>query len=44
MKILVTWGPGFIGSNFVRYILCEHDDDEVTKLDELTYASLIAQE
>ena len=37
MQILVTGGAGFIGSNFVRYLLDEHDDSVVT-LDALTYA------
>jgi dTDP-glucose 4,6-dehydratase len=38
MRILVTGGAGFIGSNFVHYVLEEHDDDEVITLDALTYA------
>ncbi|MCL0076899.1 dTDP-glucose 4,6-dehydratase, partial [Dehalococcoidia bacterium] len=38
MKILVTGGAGFIGSNFVCYVLREHPDWEVTNLDKLTYA------
>ena len=37
MRILVTGGAGFIGSNFVRYVLT-HSDDEVVVLDKLTYA------
>jgi dTDP-glucose 4,6-dehydratase len=37
MKILVTGGAGFIGSNFVRYILNKHPDYEVVNLDILTY-------
>jgi dTDP-glucose 4,6-dehydratase len=37
MRILVTGGAGFIGSNFVRYLLDTHDDQVVT-LDALTYA------
>jgi dTDP-glucose 4,6-dehydratase len=37
MRILVTGGAGFIGSNFVHYVLDEHDDEIVT-LDALTYA------
>ncbi len=37
MKLLVTGGAGFIGSNYVRWVL-EHTDDEVTVYDALTYA------
>lgn len=38
MKILVTGGAGFIGSNFVHYILKTYPEDEVVVLDALTYA------
>jgi dTDP-glucose 4,6-dehydratase len=38
MGILVTGGSGFIGSNFVRYMLNEHPDDVIINLDKLTYA------
>ena len=38
MKVLVTGGAGFIGSNFVRLTLDERPDAEVTVLDALTYA------
>lgn len=38
MKILVTGGCGFIGSNFVRHWREKHPGDEVTVLDKLTYA------
>lgn len=38
MKLLVTGGAGFIGSNFVHYILRERPDWHVTVLDALTYA------
>ena len=38
MKILVTGGAGFIGSNFIRYWLKNHSDDEIVNLDKLTYA------
>jgi len=36
--ILITGGAGFIGSNFVKYILKEHPEYEVIVLDKLTYA------
>src|SRR3972149_7786110 len=36
-KLLVTGGCGFIGSNFIRYVLNNHNDD-VLNLDALTYA------
>ncbi len=38
MKILVTGGAGFIGSNFIRLVLSKHPDHEVVNLDKLTYA------
>jgi len=38
MKLLVTGGAGFIGSNFVHYWLKNHPADEITNLDSLTYA------
>jgi dTDP-glucose 4,6-dehydratase len=38
MRILVTGGAGFIGSNFVHYWLDRHPDDHVVVLDLLTYA------
>ena len=38
VKVLVTGGAGFIGSNFVRYALNAHPDWHVTTLDKLTYA------
>ncbi len=40
-KILVTGGAGFIGSNFVYYILRNHPEDEIVCLDALTYAANI---
>ena len=38
MKILVTGGAGFIGSNFVRYMLAAHTDVDIVNFDKLTYA------
>ena len=38
MRILVTGGAGFIGSNFVRHVLTAHPGDSVVNLDKLTYA------
>ena len=38
MKLVVTGGAGFIGSNFIRHVLREHPDDRVVNLDKLTYA------
>jgi len=37
-KILVTGGAGFMGSNFIRYILKKHPNWQVVNLDKLTYA------
>lgn len=38
MKIIVTGGAGFIGGNFVHYMLREHPEDQIICLDALTYA------
>jgi dTDP-glucose 4,6-dehydratase len=38
VKVLVTGGAGFIGSNFVRYAIEAHEDWQVTTFDKLTYA------
>ncbi|HHY35331.1 MAG TPA: NAD-dependent epimerase/dehydratase family protein, partial [Firmicutes bacterium] len=38
MRILVTGGAGFIGSNFIRYVLRNRSAWHVTNLDKLTYA------
>ncbi|MEW6207451.1 MAG: dTDP-glucose 4,6-dehydratase [Acidobacteriota bacterium] len=38
MRLLITGGAGFIGSNFIRLILSAYTDYEVTNLDKLTYA------
>lgn len=38
MKLLVTGGAGFIGSNFIRYILNKYPDYKIINYDKLTYA------
>ena len=38
MRLLVTGGAGFIGSNYIRYILEKYPEDEIINLDVLTYA------
>ncbi|WP_125704626.1 dTDP-glucose 4,6-dehydratase [Lacticaseibacillus daqingensis] len=38
MKIMVTGGAGFIGSNFVHYVYENHPDVQIVVLDKLTYA------
>lgn len=38
MKLLVTGGAGFIGSNFILYWMKQHPEDQVVNLDKLTYA------
>lgn len=42
MNILVTGGAGFIGSNFVRYMLGAYPDYDIINLDALTYAGNLA--
>lgn len=38
MKLIITGGAGFIGSNFIYYQLKHHPEDEFICLDKLTYA------
>jgi dTDP-glucose 4,6-dehydratase len=38
LKLLVTGGAGFIGSNFIRFMLDKHNDIQIINLDKLTYA------
>ncbi|MCX6373077.1 MAG: dTDP-glucose 4,6-dehydratase [Actinobacteria bacterium] len=38
VRLVVTGGAGFIGANFVRFMLRRYDDLEVVNLDKLTYA------
>jgi dTDP-glucose 4,6-dehydratase len=39
MKILVTGGSGFIGSNFIKHWFSAHPDDSIINLDKMTYAA-----
>lgn len=39
MKLLVTGGLGFIGSNFINYWLSNHPDDNIINVDKVTYAA-----
>ena len=39
MRLLVTGGCGFIGSNFIRYVLDHYQPEMITNVDALTYAS-----
>ena len=41
MKIIVTGGAGFIGSNFIFYMLAQHPDYKIICVDKLTYAGNI---
>jgi dTDP-glucose 4,6-dehydratase len=38
MRLIVTGGAGFIGSNFIRYYLAQYSGDTIINLDALTYA------
>jgi dTDP-glucose 4,6-dehydratase len=38
VRLVVTGGAGFIGSNFIRFMLSRYDDLEIVNLDKLTYA------
>lgn len=42
MKVLVTGGAGFIGSNFIHYWLKHHPEDDIVNFDALTYAGNLA--
>ena len=42
LKLLVTGGMGFIGSNFVRYMLETHEEVQITNIDSLSYGSNLA--
>jgi len=42
MRLMVTGGAGFIGSNFIRYWLARHGGDAIVNVDLLTYAGDLA--
>ncbi len=42
MRLLVTGGCGFIGSNFIRYVLGHYGPEFITNVDVLTYAGNVA--
>jgi dTDP-glucose 4,6-dehydratase len=42
MKLLVTGGAGFIGSNFIHYWMKTHPEDHIVNFDKLTYAGNLA--
>lgn len=42
MKLLVTGGAGFIGSNFIRYWLKKYPKDRIVNLDNLSYSGRLA--
>ena len=39
MKLLITGGSGFIGSNFIKYWFAQHPEDSIINLDKMTYAA-----
>jgi dTDP-glucose 4,6-dehydratase len=41
MRLLVTGGCGFIGSNFIRYVLEHYQPEMITNVDALTYAGFL---
>ena len=42
MRLLVTGGCGFVGSNFIRYVLEHYQPEMITNVDALTYAGSLA--
>ena len=42
MRLLITGGCGFIGSNFVRFVLEHYQQEFVSNVDALTYAPAFA--
>ena len=42
MRLLITGGAGFIGSNYINWHLQQYPSDEIVCLDKLTYAANMA--
>ena len=42
MRLLITGGVGFIGSNYINWHLQQYPSDEIVCLDKLTYAANMA--
>jgi dTDP-glucose 4,6-dehydratase len=42
MRLLVTGGCGFVGSNFIRYVLGHYQPESITNVDALTYAGSLS--
>ena len=42
MRLLITGGCGFVGSNFIRYVLEHYQPEMITNVDALTYAGSLA--
>ncbi|MCD7873789.1 MAG: GDP-mannose 4,6-dehydratase [Acidaminococcaceae bacterium] len=42
MRLLITGGAGFIGSNYINWHLQQYQNDEIVCLDKLTYAANMA--
>ena len=42
MRLLITGGVGFIGSNYINWHLQQYPGDEIVCLDKLTYAANMA--
>ena len=44
MTIIVTGGAGFIGGNFVHYMLGKYPEDRIVCIDKLTYAGNLSRQ
>ena len=41
MKIMVTGGCGFIGSNFIKYVFSKDKNAKILNIDKMTYAQIL---